>query len=119
MVEFKVYRLNEYETVAAPSLEEAIKWYREEYGSDEEIDDPYEVEHNARMWDDTGLLGKELDKLRDRVWTEMEESCDDGVRIDGKFYTIIFGDLLVETTYGERLKRLNPTEPMVFSCSEV
>lgn len=121
MVEFKVYRLNEFDTVAARSLEEAIEWYKKDYvGSDDvDIDDPYEVEPNARMWDVPDVLGKEANDLYRRVSTQMDENSDDGVWIDGKFYTIIGSDVFYETTYGERLKRLNLTEPTLFSSSEM
>ena len=47
----KVYRMNDYDWVAASSLEEAIKWYAEdcELPEDEACDDPYELtEHSLK-----------------------------------------------------------------------
>lgn len=123
MSEFKVFRMNEFDTVAARSEAEATGWYKRETGcTDDDLDEEiWEVPESGLTWDYVDPFttpAKEYIELKSKVITGTSESGDTDAIIDGKRYTIICGDLFVESTYGELLKRIDPKEPMILTTSE-
>lgn len=66
--DWRVFQLNEFDTVAAPSLEEAIKWYLKETDMPEEevIDNPKERDIDDTVWSSSAYLtDEELMQARD------------------------------------------------------
>lgn len=124
-MEFKVYQMNEFDTVAARSAEEAIEWYKKETQcDDDDIYDVEEVSPSALTWDCCDHFCTTREELnaryafRDNVREILDRECEEEVTIDGKVYTIMMGDLFIQSTYGELLKKLDPKEPMLFTTSE-
>lgn len=88
MQEMKVFRLNEFDYVAAKSLEEAKQWYMDYYGLiEEEVLDPmyypYEVNpENVMMWYEVDEIPQEDQdvtrkmKIMDGIWFALVTIAD-------------------------------------------
>jgi hypothetical protein len=102
----KVFRVNEYDWVAAHSLEEAKSWYLENIDSDEEwaFDEVYlgEVDiHKVKMWYPVTNIPQEI----------KEQAPPYEVKDFG-------GELFAHLTFSQVLEIDKPTEPYIIASTE-
>lgn len=102
---WKLFRLNEFDTVAAPDFESAVKWYMEEHqlNREETLDPAYEPHERSLM--STVLC------LETTVIPEEERSLPlERVNIEGDTY--------VRVTLEKLLEQSDSTEPFVIATFE-
>jgi hypothetical protein len=120
----KIFSINEYDVVAAESLEQAVEWYKKT-GGDVEPDEFAEYPLTGVMWSEYD--GKDKRK----IWDELEAICQgnsdydisgDGMDYKGRRFSMYCGSLYILVTYAEELKKQKADEspePFVISSSEV
>lgn len=97
--DMKVFRMNEFDWVAAKSLDEAVKWYLKEFGLTREEIEPKEV-----SLDETMLYP--CDRLNE---SELEKSGE---------FVLFYGEPHVRMTFREVLERDKIDEPCVIASTE-
>lgn len=120
-MEFKAFQVNEFDTVAARSMEEAVEWYKKEMAcGDDVVDaDVWEVSPASLTWDYVDPFttpAKEYVEIKAKVLAMMKADCGTDAEVNGRRYMILCGDLFAETVYAELLKRVK--EPMILTTTE-
>jgi hypothetical protein len=101
----KVFRLNDFDWVAAETLENAVDWYVKETGIDKEdaLDPAYEPHEVS---------------LKTTVWSSPEDYLTEEEQGYAREYKKVGNELLAQIPFSRILEKENKSEPFIVASTE-